>query len=306
MVQYLVNRLLQSLLVLVGALAFSFILLRVVPGDPARLMLPEQATPEDIEQMRDSLGLNDSLPVQFINFVAQVARGDFGDSYRRGSSALSVTLDYLPATLQLAGAAILITVVIAIPLGAIAAWWKDSWIDNLVSLLSLVGQSMPSFWLGIMLILFFAVRLQVLPTSGYGDWRHILLPAITLAASQIALVARLTRSATLDVIRQDYVRTARSKGVDEVRVYSRHVLRNSLIPVVTVLGLQIGNLLSGAIITETVFGWPGVGQLLVSSISFRDYPVVQVMVVFSAVFFVFITLVVDLVYLSIDPRIAYS
>jgi len=306
MTQYLISRLLQSLLVLVGALVFSFILLRVVPGDPAQLMLPENASPEDIEAMRRALDLDDSLPMQFVTFVGEVAQGDFGDSYRRGTSALSVTLDYLPATLRLAGTAIVITVVIAIPLGAIAAWWKDSWVDNLVSLLALVGQSMPSFWLGIMLILFFGVQLRLLPTSGYGDWRHLILPAITLAASQIALVARLTRSATLDVIRQDYVRTARSKGLGEVAVYGGHVLRNSLIPVVTVLGLQIGNLLSGAIITETVFGWPGVGQLLVSSISYRDYPVVQVMVVCSAVFFVFITLIVDLIYLVIDPRIAYK
>jgi ABC-type dipeptide/oligopeptide/nickel transport system permease component len=195
---------------------------------------------------------------------------------------------------------------VAVPLGAIAAWWKNSWIDHLVSVLALAGQSMPSFWLGIMLILFFGVQLRLLPTSGYGDWKHLLLPAVTLASSQIALVARLTRSATLDVIGQDYVRTARSKGLGEVWVYNGHVLRNSLIPVVTVLGLQIGNLLSGAIITETVFGWPGIGQLLVSSISYRDYPVVQVMVVLSAVFFVFITLAVDLIYLAIDPRIAYS
>ena len=306
MVQYLINRTLQSLLVLVGALVFSFILLRVVPGDPARLLLPEQATVEDVHQMRESLGLNDPLPVQFVGFAGQVVRGDFGESYRRGTSALAVTADYLPATRQLAGAAILITVLVAIPLGAMAAWWKDSWVDNLVSLLALAGQSMPSFWLGIMLILFFGVQLRILPTSGYGDWRHLLLPALTLAAGQIALVARLTRSATLDVIGQDYVRTARSKGLAEPRVYGRHILRNSLIPVITVLGLQIGNLLSGAIITETVFGWPGVGQLLVGSISSRDYPVVQVMVVFSAAFFVIITLAVDLLYLAIDPRIAYA
>lgn len=304
--QYLINRLLQALLVLIGALVFAFILLRIVPGDPARLMLPEDATPEAIQQMRESLGLSAPLPVQFVDFVSHVAVGDFGESYRRSDTALSVTLDYLPATLQLAGAAILITILVAVPLGAIAAWWKNSWIDHLVSVLALAGQSMPSFWLGIMLILFFGVQLRLLPTSGYGDWNHLLLPAVTLASSQIALVARLTRSATLDVIGQDYVRTARSKGLGEVWVYNGHVLRNSLIPVVTVLGLQIGNLLSGAIITETVFGWPGVGQLLVSSISYRDYPVVQVMVVFSAVFFVLITLAVDLIYLAIDPRIAYS
>ena len=237
MTQYLISRVLQSLLVLLGALIFSFILLRIVPGDPARLMLPDNATAEDLQRMRENLGLNEPLPVQFVDFAAQVAKGDFGESYRRSSDALSVTLNYLPATLQLAGSAILITILVAVPLGAIAAWWKDSWVDNLVSLLALAGQSMPSFWLGIMLILFFGVQLRILPTSGYGDWQHLLLPAITLAASQIALVARLTRSATLDVIGQDYVRTARSKGLNEVRVYNGHVLRNALIPVVTVLGL---------------------------------------------------------------------
>jgi ABC-type dipeptide/oligopeptide/nickel transport system permease component len=296
---------LQTVIVLAGALVFSFLLLRVVPGDPALLMLPEDATPDDIAGMRRALGLDRPLPVQFGVYARQVLTGDFGGSYRRSDPALSVTLGYLPATLRLAGAAFLITIVVAIPLGVVAAWRKDSWIDSLVSFFALLGQSMPTFWLGIMLILLFGVRLQILPTSGYGGIRNLILPAVTLAAAQVALVSRLMRSATLDVIGQDFVRTARAKGLREGRVYAGHMFRNSLIPVVTVLGLQVGNLLSGAIITETVFGWPGVGTLLVNSIAYRDYPVVQVMVVVSAVIFVTINLVVDLLYVVIDPRIAY-
>lgn len=303
---YLVGRTFQTVIVLAGALVFSFLLLRVVPGDPARLMLAEDATPDDIARMRHALGVDRPLPVQFGVYARQVLTGDFGESYRRNDPALTVTLGYLPATLRLAGAALLITVVVAIPLGIIAAWRKDSWVDSLVSFFALLGQSMPTFWLGIMLILLFGVRLHVLPTSGYGGIRNLILPAVTLAAAQVALVSRLMRSATLDVIRQDFVRTARAKGLREIRVYIGHMFRNSLIPVVTVLGLQVGNLLSGAIITETVFGWPGVGTLLVNSIAYRDYPVVQVMVVLSAVIFVTINLTVDLLYVFIDPRIAYQ
>jgi ABC-type dipeptide/oligopeptide/nickel transport system permease component len=303
---YVARRLIQSIIVLVGAMVISFVVLRIVPGDPALLMLSDMATREEIEHMRRALGVDQPIWVQFGIYVKQILTGDFGMSYRRGTPALPLVLDYLPATIQLALAAFVITLVVAIPLGLLAAIRKNSWIDNVVSVIALVGQSVPVFWLGIMLILVISVKLRLLPTSGYGGLRHLILPAITLASSQIALVARMTRSSMLEVIRQDYMRTARAKGLAERTVLMKHGLRNALAPVVTVLGLQVGTLLGGAIITETVFAWPGAGALLVNSIGYRDYPVVQVMVVISALIFVIINLLVDLLYVVLDPRVSYG
>ena len=302
--KYAFARLIQGLIVLAGALVISFVILRVLPGDPASLMLSEMATPAEIEQMRVALGVHEPLWVQFGIYVKQIATGDFGMSYRRGTPALQLVLSYLPATIELAGAALAITILIAIPVGVVAAIRKDSWIDNALSVGALFGQSIPVFWLGIMLILVVAVQFLLLPTSGYGEFRHLVLPAVTLAFSQMALVARLTRSSMLEVVRQDYIRTARAKGLSEWTVMVRHALRNALAPVVTVLGLQIGTLLGGAIITETVFGWPGAGALLVSSITYRDYPVVQVMVVISALIFVVTNVIVDMIYVLLDRRVA--
>lgn len=301
--RYLLRRVVEGLLVLAGALVISFIILRVVPGDPAALMLSDMATPAEVEQMRVSLGVNKPVWEQFGIYLRQLATGDFGFSYRRGTPALPLVLSYIPATVQLGLAALTITIVIAIPLGVIAAIRKNSWVDNTLSVASLAGQSIPVFWLGIMLILIFAVQLGWLPTSGYGEPRYLVLPALTLAFSHIALVARLTRSSMLEVIRQDYIRTARAKGLSERIVMVRHALRNALAPVVTVIGLQIGALLGGAIITETVFGWPGAGALLVSSIAYRDYPVVQVLVVISAVVFVVTNILVDFIYVLLDRRV---
>ncbi len=290
-------------MVLAGALVISFIILRVVPGDPAALMLSDMATPAEVEQMRVSLGVDKPVWEQFGIYLRQLATGDFGFSYRRGAPALPLVLSYIPATVQLGLAALALTIVIAIPLGVVAAIRKNSWIDNTLSVASLAGQSIPVFWLGIMLILVFAVQLGWLPTSGYGEPRYLVLPAVTLAFANIALVARLTRSSMLEVIRQDYIRTARAKGLSERVVMVRHALRNALAPVVTVIGLQIGALLGGAIITETVFGWPGAGALLVSSIAYRDYPVVQVLVVISAVVFVVTNILVDFIYVLLDRRV---
>jgi ABC-type dipeptide/oligopeptide/nickel transport system permease component len=304
--KYLLSRLIQSLIVLAGALVISFVILRVVPGDPATLMLSDMATPDEIEQMRVALGVHEPLWVQFGIYLKQLATGDFGMSYRRGTPALPLVMAYLPATFELALAALAITVTVAIPVGIVAALRKDSWIDNVLSVVALLGQSLPVFWLGIMLILVMAVQFRLLPTSGYGEFRHLILPAFTLAFSNIALIARITRSSMLEVVRQDYIRTARAKGLSESRVVVRHALRNALAPVVTVLGLQIGTLLGGAIITETVFGWPGAGALLVSSITYRDYPVVQVMVVVSALIFVLTNLLVDIVYVMLDRRVSVA
>jgi ABC-type dipeptide/oligopeptide/nickel transport system permease component len=303
--KYILRRIVQSLIVLAGALVISFVILRVVPGDPAVLMLSDMATPDEVERMRVALGVHEPLWVQFGIYLKQIVTGDFGLSYRRGTPALDLVLTYLPATIQLAAAALLITIVVAVPLGIVAAVRKNSWIDNALSVAALLGQSLPVFWLGIMLILLVSVQLRLLPTSGYGELRHLILPAITLAFS-IALVARITRSSMLEVIGQDYIRTARAKGLPERTIMIRHALRNALAPVVTVLGLQIGTLLGGAIITETVFGWPGAGALLVSSITYRDYPVVQVMVVISALIFVVTNLLVDIIYVMLDRRVTVT
>jgi peptide/nickel transport system permease protein len=304
--KYILRRMVQSLVVLAGALVISFVILRVVPGDPAVLMLSDMATPDEVERMRVALGVHEPIWIQFGIYLKQIVTGDFGLSYRRGTSALDLVLTYLPATIQLAAAALLITIVVAVPLGIVAAVRKNSWIDNALSVGALLGQSLPVFWLGIMLILLVSVQLRLLPTSGYGELRHLILPAVTLAFSNIALVARITRSSMLEVIRQDYIRTARAKGLPERTIMIRHALRNALAPVVTVLGLQIGTLLGGAIITETVFGWPGAGALLVSSITYRDYPVVQVMVVISALIFVVTNLLVDIVYVMLDRRVSVT
>lgn len=304
--KYILRRVVQSVVVLFGALVISFIILRIVPGDPAVMMLSDLATPAEIERVRNSLGVDQPVWVQFGIYLKQLATGDFGVSYRSQTPALGLVLAYLPATLQLAAAALLITIAVAIPLGAVAAIRKGSWVDSLLSGFALIGQSVPVFWLGIVLILIFSVQYRLLPTSGHGTFRHLILPAITLAAAQVALVARIMRSSMLEVVRQDYIRTARAKGLSETAVVMRHALRNALAPVVTVLGLQVGTLLGGAIITETVFAWPGAGNLLVNSIGARDYPVVQAMIVISALVFVVTNLIVDIIYVVLDPRVTYN
>lgn len=301
--RFLLRRLLQALVVLVGATAIVFVLLRVIPGDPAVLMLPENATDAEIEVLRRKMGLDQPLWVQFALYVKQILSGDFGNSLRRGLPAARLLADHLPATAVLVFWAILIAVVIAIPLGTLAAVRKNSLADYAVSTLVLLGQSVPSYWLGLMLILLLAVRWGVLPTSGYGTWKHLVLPAFTLAVYQLALFARLMRSSVLEVLGSDYIRTARAKGLPGYVVLYKHVLKNALIPTITMIGLQTGQLLGGAIITEYIFSWPGVGFLTVQSIAFRDYPVVQTLVIVSALVFVVINLLVDILYALIDRRI---
>lgn len=306
MAKFILRRALQSLVVLAGALVISFVILRIVPGDPATMMLSDLATPAEITRMRSALGVDQPIWIQFSIYLKQILSGDFGVSYRSQTPALQVVLGYLPATFLLASAALFLTIVVAIPLGALAAVRKGSWIDAFLTGFALIGQSVPVFWLGIMLILVFSVQMRLLPTSGHGEFRHLVLPAVTLAASQVALVARIMRSSMLEVINQDYIRTARAKGLSQTTILFGHALRNALAPVVTVLGLQVGTLLGGAIITEVVFGWPGAGNLLVSAIGARDYPIVQTMIVISACFFVVINLLVDVIYVILDPRVSYA
>jgi len=303
---YVVRRLWQSALTLVGVSVLVFVILRVVPGDPAKMLLPEGAPQSAIEELNRQLGLQEPLYVQYGLFVQSVFRGDFGQSFQYRSPALQVVTERLMATVQLALAAMLITVGVGVSLGIVAAVRRGTGYDYASTVLAVLGQSLPNFWLGIMLILLFGVALRWLPTSGFESWRHLILPAVTLAAFPMALVARLTRSSMLEILGRDFIRTGRAKGLAERAVILRHALRNAAVPLLTVLGLQIGTLLGGAVITESVFAWPGMGKLVVDAIFFRDFPVVQTVLILSATLFVVINLLVDLLYTVIDPRIRYS
>ncbi len=303
---YVVRRLWQSALTLVGVSVLVFVILRVVPGDPAKMLLPEGAPQSAIDELNRQLGLREPLHVQYGLFVRSVFRGDFGQSFQYREPALRVVLDRLGATVQLTLAAMAITVAVGITLGIVAAVRRGTGYDYASTVLAVLGQSLPNFWLGIMLILLFGVALRWLPTSGFESWRHLILPAVTLAAFPMALVARLTRSSMLEILGRDFIRTGRAKGLAERAVILRHALRNAAVPLLTVLGLQIGTLLGGAVITESVFAWPGMGKLVVDAIFFRDFPVVQTVLILSATLFVVINLLVDLLYTVIDPRIRYS
>jgi ABC-type dipeptide/oligopeptide/nickel transport system permease component len=303
---YVVRRLWQSALTLVGVSVLVFLILRVVPGDPAKMLLPEGAPESAIEELNRQLGLREPLYVQYALFLQSVFRGDFGQSFQYRAPALRVVLERLAATVQLALAAMGLTVAVGVTLGIVAAVRRGTGYDYASTVLAVLGQSLPNFWLGIMLILLFGVALRWLPTSGFESWRHLILPAVTLAAFPMALVARLTRSSMLEILGRDFIRTGRAKGLTERAVILRHALRNAAVPLLTVLGLQIGTLLGGAVITESVFAWPGMGKLVVDAIFFRDFPVVQTVLILSATLFVVINLLVDLLYTVIDPRIRYS
>jgi peptide/nickel transport system permease protein len=259
-----------------------------------------------VAELNRQLGLREPLIVQYGLFLRSVARGDFGQSFQYRAPALRVVLERLPATVQLTLAAMLVTIAVGVSLGIFTAVRRGTRYDVAGTIVAVLGQSLPNFWLGIMLILLFGVALRWLPTSGFAGWTSLVLPAITLAAFPTALVARLTRSSMLEILNRDYIRTGRAKGLAEKSVVLRHALRNAAIPVLTVIGLQIGALLGGAVITESVFAWPGMGKLIVDAIFFRDFPVVQTVLILSATVFVAINLLVDLLYTVIDPRIRYS
>ena len=303
---YVLRRLWQSALTLVGVSVLVFVILRVVPGDPAKMLLPDGAPQSAVDELNRQLGLHEPLYVQYGLFLQSVFQGDFGQSFQYRAPALRVVVERLAATVQLALAALLITVGVGVSLGIVAAVRRGTGYDYASTVLAVLGQSLPNFWLGIMLILLFGVALRWLPTSGFESWRHLILPAVTLAAFPMALVARLTRSSMLEILGRDFIRTGRAKGLAERAVILRHALRNAAVPLLTVLGLQIGTLLGGAVITESVFAWPGMGKLVVDAIFFRDFPVVQTVLILSATIFVVINLLVDLLYTVIDPRIRYS
>jgi len=303
---YILRRLAQSALTLLGVSVLVFAILRVLPGDPARMLLPDGAPESAVAELNRQLGLREPLVVQYGLFLRSVARGDFGQSFQYRAPALRVVLERLPATVQLTLAAMLVTIAVGVSLGIFTAVRRGTGYDVAGTIVAVVGQSLPNFWLGIMLILLFGVALRWLPTSGFASWSSLVLPAITLAAFPTALVARLTRSSMLEILNHDYIRTGRAKGLTEQSVVLRHALRNAAIPVLTVIGLQIGALLGGAVITESVFAWPGMGKLIVDAIFFRDFPVVQTVLILSATVFVAINFLVDLLYTVIDPRIRYS
>jgi peptide/nickel transport system permease protein len=270
------------------------------------MLLPDGAPESAVAELNRQLGLREPFIVQYGLFLKSVAHGDFGQSFQYRAPALRVVLERLPATIQLTLAAMLITIAAGVSLGIFTAVRRGTRYDVAGTIVAVLGQSLPNFWLGIMLILLFGVALRWLPTSGFSGWTSLVLPAVTLAAFPMALVARLTRSSMLEILHRDYIRTGRAKGLAEGNVVFRHALRNAAIPVLTVIGLQIGALLGGAVITESVFAWPGMGKLIVDAIFFRDFPVVQTVLILSATVFVVINLVVDLLYTVIDPRIRYS
>jgi peptide/nickel transport system permease protein/oligopeptide transport system permease protein len=306
MTTYIARRLLIVIPTLLGVLLVVFFMVRLAPGDPAVLLAGEFATPETLADIRERFGLDQPLHVQLGLYMASIFQGDLGESVRTRQPVTEMLADFLPNTIQLALGAMLVALLIGIPAGIIAAIRPGTPIDLLVMLGALIGISMPTFWFGLMAILIFSVYLGWFPVAGTGTIWHLVLPAITLGTGIASVLARMTRSAMLEVLSQDYIRTARAKGVAGRVVVFKHALRNALIPVVTITGLLFGGLLEGAVIVETVFAWPGIGQLVVSSILARDYPVVQGAVLLIAVVFILINLLVDLLYGVIDPRIRYD
>lgn len=308
---YIIRSLLQSLIVLNGVLLIVFLMLHLT-GDPAGVLMPIDATQEDLARFRRDMGFDQPLHVQYFYFLfghgernKGVLLGDFGFSYRHEVPAMGLVVEHIPATVYLALASLVIALAIAIPAGILSAVFRNTWIDHVSSVVSMFGQSLPNFWMGLMLIIVFSVYLRWLPTSGYEGLQHVILPALTAGLYATARIMRMMRSTLLEVMGLDFVRTARAKGLGETAVVIRHALKNAAIPVVTLVGLELGLLLSGTVVTEVVFAWPGVGFLTVDAIVNQDYPVVQAAVTLLAIMFVAVNLTVDVTYAWLDPRISY-
>ncbi len=300
--RYIAGRAGQAALQLFGVITIVFVILRL-SGDPARLLVPEQATADDIARIRTSLGLDAPIWVQYLNYLGQLVRLDFGFSYVQGRSALELIFERLPYTVNLALAALLLSMAVGIPVGMASAYYRRKFLGRALMPFVLIGQSMPAFWLGLLLILVFSVKFRLLPSTGFEGASSLIMPAVTLASLSMATLARITRSSFLEQLSADYVRTTRSRGAGTARVLLGHVLRNAAIPIVTLLGLEVAALLGGAVITETIFAWPGLGQLTVQAIQARDFPVVQAIVIFAAVIYIGVNLMTDLLYAVIDPRV---
>jgi peptide/nickel transport system permease protein len=314
MTTFVIRRLLLAIPTLLGVSFLVFLSLRLVPGDPAIALAGEFATPEYVESVRENLGLNQPILIQYTTYLSRMFEGDMGRSIRNRIPVTDELQTRLPRTLQLAFASLFLAAVIGIPLGVASATRPNSWFDTISMIVSLLGVSMPIFWLGLMLMILFAVELPktlglsgpILPPTGSGTWQHMVMPVMALAANSLAIQARMTRACMLEVLGQDYIRTARAKGQRESVVIYRHALRNAMLPIITIVGLQFGALLGGAVITETVFSWQGIGFLIVDAIKYRDYPIIQGAVLVIAIGFVMTNLLVDVLYAYFDPRIQYK
>ncbi|MFA5552908.1 MAG: nickel ABC transporter permease [Trueperaceae bacterium] len=309
MFRYVTGRLLGLLPVLLGVTILVFVMMRVAPGDPLVAMLGEESqgmSRAALEELREQYGLSADPVSQYFTYLGGVVRGDLGNSVRTKQPVVREIGARLPATLLLAGSGMLISLTLGLTLGVLAAVYRRTIVDYLAIVLALAGVSIPVFWSGLILMLFFALQLGWFPASGFGTWRHLVLPAVAIGFASSAIIARVTRSSMIEVLRSDYIRTARAKGLDERRINLRHALRNAMLPIITVIGLQFGGLLGGSVLTETVFAWPGIGRLVVDSIRAQDGPLVQGTVLFIAVVFIVINLLVDLSYALLNPRIRYG
>jgi len=301
--RYFLRRVLLAIPVLLGVATLVFSLIHLVPGDPAQAMLGDGAAPTDIAELRTNLGLDQPLFTQYVSFLRHAITGDLGKSFRTGQPVTTMIVERIPATAELAIAAMLVAIVLAIPLGVVAAVWRGTAIDYGAMTFALAGVSIPNFWLGPLLAIVFAVELGWLPVSGRGTLAHLVLPAISLGLALAAILARMTRASLLDELGELYVRAARARGVSNAAAITSHALRNSMVPLLTIIALQFGAVLTGAVITETIFAWPGIGRLLIQSIGFRDYPMVQGCILLIAVTYVAVNLITDLMYGVLDPRI---
>ena len=305
MKQYILKRLLLSIVVLFGITLIVFFILRLT-GDPTHLLLPPETSKEDMDLFRHQMGFDRPLYVQYLKFLGGVLQGDLGNSLRHGQPAISLVYERLPATMELAVAALAIALIVAIPVGILSAVKPNTLTDHIGMLVALLGQSMPIYWSGLMLILLFTVKLNLLPAFGRSGLASLIMPAVSLGFFSMARIARVTRSSMISVLGKDYIRTAKSKGLTDSRVIIRHAFKNAAIPIITLVGMELGTLLGGAVITETIFAWPGVGQLAIQAIYNRDFPVVQAAVINLAVIFVLINLIVDILYTYLDPRVRYD
>ena len=306
MKRYIVQRLVLFFPTLLGVLTLVFLLIHVVPGDPVEVMLGETASASDKEGLRRQLGLNRPLMTQYASFLGSLAQGDLGTSLQQNTRVTALILAHLPATLELTVCAMVIASLIAFPLATLAANKPRTWIDRSALLFSLIGLSMPNFWLGPLLMITVSIQLGWLPVSGRGSPAHVILPSLTLGLGMAAILTRILRASLLQIVNEDYIKAARAKGLREARVWLKHMLRNALLSVVTIMGLQFGSLLAGSIITETIFSWPGIGRLTIQAIQTRDYPLVQGCVLIIATSYLLVNLFTDVVYHSIDPRITYG
>lgn len=306
MLRYFVRRLLLAVPVMIGVATLVFSLIHLVPGDPAQAMLGDGAAPQDVDELRRSLGLDQPLLTQYVSFLRNAVAGDLGTSFRTGQPVTEMILERVPATAELAIAAMIVAIALAIPLGVVAAVWRGTTLDYGAMTFALAGVSIPNFWLGPLLAIIFAVELGWLPVSGRGSLAHLVLPAVSLGLALAAILARMTRASLLDELNELYVRAARARGVSRASAVTRHALRNSLIPLMTIVALQFGAVLTGAVITETIFAWPGIGRLLIQSIGFRDYPLVQGCILLIAFTYVSVNLITDLLYGLVDPRIRFE